>query len=164
MKQIDDNLLNQVLAESRKSLRKRAHYNLHPNLSDPVQRFLNVMQPGTYVRPHYHPEQDKWELFTCIKGTAIMAIFSADGVLLNRIILCAEGPVYAVEVPPLAWHSITAIQTDTVLLEVKQGPYISNSDKNFADWAPDEGAAQCAAFVEWFITGVIGSTAPGGLL
>lgn len=160
MKLIDDNLLIHLLEEARNSSRKRTHYNLHPHLSDPVQRFLNVMQPGTYVQPHFHPEKNKWELFTCIKGAAVMAIFSADGELLDRIALCAEGPNYAVEVPPLAWHSITATESDTVLLEVKQGPYVSNSDKNFADWAPKEGHVRCASFVEWFTKGKPGSKAP----
>ena len=37
------------------------------------------------------------------------------------------------------WHGVLALDPDTVILEIKRGPY-DNSDKVFAEWAPAEGA------------------------
>ena len=36
---------------SRTSQRLRMNYNIHPQLSDPVQRLFNAMQPLSYVQP-----------------------------------------------------------------------------------------------------------------
>ena len=52
MKQITVTDLQQLSEEAAKSPRLRANRNLHPELSDPVQRLAIAMEPGTYVRPH----------------------------------------------------------------------------------------------------------------
>jgi len=35
---------------------------------------------------------------------------------------------------------MVALAPDTVILEIKKGPYSAMSDKDFASWAPEEGA------------------------
>ena len=62
MKQIDAALLNSLSAKAKESPRKRAHFNLHPELNDPVQRLCIAMEPNTYVRPHRHSDPESWEL------------------------------------------------------------------------------------------------------
>lgn len=47
---IDQVLFDRVAAEARESPRRRRNHNLHAE-PDLVQRFINVLQPGTYVRP-----------------------------------------------------------------------------------------------------------------
>ena len=47
---IDTDLLAKVCAAAAASPRLRSNHNLHC-LGDLVQRFLNALQPGTYVRP-----------------------------------------------------------------------------------------------------------------
>ena len=34
---------------------------------------------------------------------------------------------------------MVCLEPDTVILEVKKGPYDANTDKKFASWAPAEG-------------------------
>ena len=48
---IDTDLLAAVCEAAAASPRLRSNHNLH-GLGDLVQRFLNALQPGTYVRPH----------------------------------------------------------------------------------------------------------------
>ena len=50
---ITESLFAEVAEGAAASPRQRKNHNLHQE-SDLVQRFLNVLQPGTYVRPHRH--------------------------------------------------------------------------------------------------------------
>lgn len=47
MKIIDDNLLNGLAEEAKKSPRLRKNYNFHLSLQDKCHRFLNALEPGT---------------------------------------------------------------------------------------------------------------------
>lgn len=59
--------------------RRRSNLNLHAALDDPIQRFFNAMEPGTYVRPHRHTEAGKWELFVAISGDLALLTFDDRG-------------------------------------------------------------------------------------
>ncbi len=124
--------------------RGRANLNLHPELSDPVQRFFNALSPGSYVRPHRHG-RGRWETFVAIRGRAVMLTFDDGGVVLERAELAPAGPVVAAEVAGGLWHTVAAFEEGTVLLELKPGPYHPIADKDFAAWAPAEGDPDAAA-------------------
>ncbi len=72
MKQITFSDLLQQSEQAANSPRLRAHRNLHPELSDPVQRLAIAMEPGTYVRPHRHPHT--FELLTALSGRFLVLI------------------------------------------------------------------------------------------
>lgn len=146
IKHINDALLEGLYEEADRSRRKRTNFNLHESLDDPVQRFLNVMQPGTYVRPHRHKNPVKWELTVALRGRAAVLVLKPDGTVCERIELDAMGPHLGVEIPAWTWHTYAALAPGTVLLEVKRGPYTADGDKDFAAWAPQEGEAGSAAF------------------
>ena len=61
---ITESLFAQVAAGAAASPRQRKNHNLHQE-SDLVQRFLNVLQPGTYVRPHRHRREQSGAGFEC---------------------------------------------------------------------------------------------------
>lgn len=58
MKLIDQALVASLHAKAKVAPRLRTHHNLHPTHEDAIQRMCMAMEPGTYVRPHRHP--DKW--------------------------------------------------------------------------------------------------------
>ena len=64
IKKIDRDLFAQVAAEARQHPRLRLNHNFHRE-QDSVQRFLNVLQPGTYVRPHRHRRNGSGTGFEC---------------------------------------------------------------------------------------------------
>ena len=136
--------------------RRRCNFNLHPVLDDPVQRFLNALEPGTYARPHRHCEPAKWELFVILAGAAAILVFDDDGRVTERQELDAAGSTRAVEIPPGTWHSLVALKPGTVLFEFKPGPYSPISDKDFAAWSPAEGSADAADMVERLAAARIG--------
>lgn len=159
MKIIDDDLLTPLSAEAAVRPRGRANWNLHPRLDDPIQRFCNAMQPGTYVRPHRHSGGDRWEVFVALKGAAAVATF-ADNVLAERVVIGAGGPNFGLEIAAGVWHSVASLAPGTVLFELKAGPYSPIADKDFAAWAPAEGDPAAEAFERWIRTGALGSAAP----
>ncbi len=148
-KTIDDKLFSRLKNDAKNSPRKRSHYNLHENLDDPVQRLCIALHPGSYLRPHRHPEEYKWEMMLALQGQIHLAFFDGDGRLLEKIQLSEQGPVHALEVPPNTWHSLFTVDKQAVIMEIKQGPYVPLGNENFASWAPEEGTAEVSGFLQW---------------
>ncbi len=161
MKIIDQGTLSRLSADAAGRPRRRANWNLHPTLDDPIQRFFNAMEPGTYVRPHRHDGANRWEGFFAIRGSAAIVTFSDEGALLDRVVIAADGDNLGLEIPPRTWHALASLQPGTILLELKPGPYEPMTDKDFASWAPEEGDPGAAAFEHWYREGALGSLAAG---
>lgn len=144
IKCLDQALFDAVAAEARSSARLRRNHNLHaePEL---VQRFLNVMQPGTYVRPHRHLRSSPGEGFECflvLQGSMGVLLLDSDGTVIQQLRLDGEGPLRGVEIPEGVFHTLVALAADTVIFEIKQGPYQPASDKDFLAIFPAEGSPE----------------------
>jgi cupin fold WbuC family metalloprotein len=146
-KQIENALLDELTGKAKDSPRKRMNFNLHDALSDPLQRLCNAIEPETYIRPHRHADPDTCEFFVMLKGSAVFLFFNEIGLVIDRSLLSAGGPVLAAEIPPKTWHSMAALESGTVFFEVKEGPYVRPSGLHVAEWAPDEGEPQAANVV-----------------
>lgn len=150
MKQVSDAQLSALSRQAGTAARRRSHLNLHEDLTAPVQRFLNAIEPESYVRPHRHVDPLRWELFVALAGRAVVLTFDPAGCVDERLEVAAGGPIHAVEIEPGRWHTVAAAERGTVLFEFKEGPYSPLQDKHFAAWAPAEGQARCPAFVAWY--------------
>jgi cupin fold WbuC family metalloprotein len=53
-----------------------------------------------------------------------------------------------VDIEPGVWHTLTPLADDTVVLEIKRGPYCAETDKTFAVWSPEEGAVEAADYLK----------------
>lgn len=160
MKLITPDDLQALSREAATAPRRRKNLNLHPALADPVQRMLNAFEPGTYVRPHRHTDPGKWELFAALHGHAVVLVFDADGRVQGRYEVAPTGPVQVVEIPAGTWHTLAALETGTVLLEVKAGPYVPAAPEDFAAWAPVEGSDAARTLERWFCGAHVGERAP----
>lgn len=150
MKAVDEGLLQEMARRAALSPRQRAHHNLHPNLDDGIQRLCIHARRESYFRPHRHSQPGKWELFSALRGTAAVLTFDEGGTVIERIEISGDGPVHIVEIPPGAWHTLSIMEEETVLLEVKPGPYRPLDDKEFAAWAPEEGSSGAPAMTANF--------------
>ena len=144
LKCLDQALFDAVAAEARSSTRLRCNHNLHaePEL---VQRFLNVMQPGTYVRPHRHLRSSPGEGFECflvLQGAMGVLLLDSEGALIQQLRLDGQGPLRGVEIPEGVFHTLVALAPDTVMFEIKQGPYQPTRDKDFLVVFPAEGTTE----------------------
>ena len=140
-------------ARSRERL--RMNYNIHPELSDPVQRLFNAMQPLSYVQPHRHIGSDAWEVFVLVQGEGVALTFDEDGVVTHRAHLCVDG-ARMVEIPTSTYHTVLALAEDTLFFEIKRGPYDPNKAKDFASWAPMENEAGSQKYALWMQHAAVG--------
>jgi cupin fold WbuC family metalloprotein len=139
---IREQQLAELLREAAKSARRRSHLLLHADQEDQVQRLLIALHPDSYIRPHIHSEQ--WEMLLLLRGRLDVLVLSADAEIAQRVPMTIAEPI--VQIPRATWHSGVALESETLVLEVKPGPYRPNE---FAEWAPHEGETAAARFVSW---------------
>lgn len=147
IRKINTTTLLSVISEAKALPRKRKNFNYHPTFDDPINRMLNAVEPGSYVQPHKHESPDKREVFILLKGKLAVVFFDNSGNITDHVIL-DNIENFGVEIPPAQWHTIIALEPGTVVYEIKDGPYSPADDKNFASWAPKEGEAGCAGYLQ----------------
>jgi cupin fold WbuC family metalloprotein len=158
MKLIDHALLANLHTRALASPRLRIHHNLHASHDETIQRMCMAMEPGTYIRPHRHP--DKWELLLIISGAMLVLGFDDSGKVLTRTQLVAGGETCGVENPAGTWHAVATLEPSTVVLEVKHGPYLPTGEQDFAHWAPPEGHVSAIEFERWYRNAQVGDKGP----
>jgi len=146
---IDDAFCEKLLLQASESPRKRSHFNLHSDLNEPVQRLCIALKRGSYVRPHHHPKSNKWEMMLAIRGAVSLMIFDQEGKVLEKLVLSPGESVNGIEMKPNTWHTVMPLTDDTVILEVKEGPFTATKDSDFASWAPLEGDDTVVEFLSW---------------
>jgi cupin fold WbuC family metalloprotein len=139
--------VERALEASRASERQRMILPFHKHDDDLLHRMLNALQPSTYVRPHRHRAIPKPEIFVLLRGAIDFVVFDDAGEITHAARLSAGGEQFGVDVSPGLFHTLLVREADTVVYEVKLGPYEPSSDKDFAPWAPPEGAADVSDYV-----------------
>lgn len=150
IKRLTQELLNNLTEQARHSPRQRQNYNFHEP-SEKVQRFLNVLQPGTYVRPHQHqrpPQVNGFEFFLVLQGEVGIIIFDENAQILHTEQISANGTTYGIELPEGTYHTLVVLAPDTVILELKEGPYNPYSDKEFLEKFPVEETPDAKQMLE----------------
>ena len=140
LQRLDQDLFDRVAKEARQGSRLRMNHNLH-QANDLVQRFINVLQPGTYVRPHRHLRDQEGEGFECflvLQGAVGLLLLNQRGEVTHQERLDASGPLQGIELAESQLHTLVALEADTVIFELKQGPYQPSSDKDFLTGFPLE--------------------------
>ena len=147
LQRLDQDLFDRVAREALEAQRLRMNHNLHQP-SDMVQRFINVLQPGTYVRPHRHLRDQEgagFECFLVLQGAVGLVLLDPHGRVLQVERLDANGPLRGIELAENQPHTLVALNNDTVIFELKQGPYQPNSDKDFLAGFPLENTPEAEA-------------------
>lgn len=152
VKLLTRSLLTTLCDQALASDRKRKNYNFHEH-AETVQRFLNVLQLGTYVRPHRHirPEGvNGFEFFLVLQGSIGIVLLDDDGNVVRYEKLEAQGEQYGIEIPEGAYHTLVVLKPNSVILELKEGPYQPAIDKDFLSQFPAEGQADCVNYIrDW---------------
>lgn len=147
-----DEDLRRLTSEAAASPRLRTHLLMHDGHDDQVQRLLIAAQPGTYVRPHKHSES--WELLALLRGGGRLFQFDDDGRLAS-VTEMRGGEAALVQIAPGKPHGFAVTEPDSVLMEVKPGPYRPNE---FLDWTAEEGTPEAADFVRWSLSAAEGDS------
>ena len=118
---IDNVLLDKLTAQAKVSPRLRMNLDLRNSDVDSSQRMLNAIEPGSVVPVHRH--QKTSETMVVLRGSLVEEYYSSEGVVEAEFELAAGGPVCALNIPAGQWHTLRALESGTVILEMKDGAY-----------------------------------------
>lgn len=144
---LDRTLLQQAVDYSQKSPRRRVIQPFHKQNSESLHRMFNAVQPDSYVPPHRHLDPPKAEAWIVLQGSLVFFTFEDDGKIRDSILLSRDGDAFGVDLVPGVYHTFVVLEPDTVIYEVKDGPYVASNDKAFAPWAPREGSPDAPAYM-----------------
>lgn len=119
---VDRNLLNKVSKEAKASPRLRMNYNLNQSLDEKCHRFLNAVEPETEMPIHRHPTKD--ESFVIFRGKVRVTTHNDNGSIIEDIVQFPKEGKYGVNIPKGVWHTIEAMEPNSVIFECKEGPFI----------------------------------------
>ena len=136
---ITTELIEKLVKSSRQSPRGRIIQPLHKSPAANLHRMLNAMQPGSYIQPHRHLYPPKAESVIVLQGEILVFIFTESGQVEAVYTITAGSATIGIDSEPGVYHTFLATRADTVIFEVKPGPYNQADDKDFAPWAPVEG-------------------------
>ena len=97
------------------------NYDLRNSAEDGSQRMLNAIEPGSPLPIHRHRRSS--ETVVCLRGRLVEEFYSEAGKLVDSIEIMPGGPVVAVNIPIGQWHTVRALESGTVIMEVKDGAY-----------------------------------------
>ena len=137
---IDNILLDKLTAQAKESPRLRMNMDLRNSAADSSQRMLNAIEPGSVVPIHRHRKTS--ETVVVLRGRVVEEYYDDAGVLAESFVLgdchVADAPrndvnrdaprndvpmVYALNIPAGQWHTLRALESGTVILEMKDGAY-----------------------------------------
>ena len=131
MKIINTQLLNQVTQEAQKSPRLRMNLNFHDSLDAKAQRLLNALEPGTVLPIHRH--RHTAETYILLRGKIKVLFYNDDKTISEETILDPNNGIYGIHIPDNQWHTLDVLESGSVILEVKDGPYTPLTPEDILD-------------------------------
>ena len=115
-------ILDNLTAQAKASPRLRMNLDLRNSSGDGSQRMLNAIEPGSPMPIHRHNNSS--ETVVCLRGRLVEEFYDElERICTDAIELSPNGPVVAINIPKGQWHTVRALKSGTVLLEMKDGPY-----------------------------------------
>ncbi len=121
--------LDALTIEAEQSNRLRHHKNIHQDYNEPCQRLFNAIGIDSYIRPHRHSIDSKDECLIAVRGRMALLVFDDIGQVTQVIrfdaeTVGAETPIsVGVNLSAGVWHTVIAEVSDSILFEVKSGPF-----------------------------------------
>ena len=115
-------LMDELSARAKASARLRMNLDLRNSPEDGSQRMLNAIEPGSPLPIHRHRKSS--ETVVCLRGRLVEEFYDeVERTCTERIELSPNGPVVAVNIPVGQWHTVRALESGSVILEMKEGAY-----------------------------------------
>ena len=97
------------------------NYDLRNSAEDSSQRMLNAIEPGSPLPVHRH--RMTTETVVVLRGRLREIFYDDSGHEVDVIDMAVGGPVMALNIPAGQWHTIEALESGSVILEMKNGAY-----------------------------------------
>ena len=115
-------LLDSLTEQAKASPRLRMNYDLRNSDKDQSQRMLNAIEPGSPLPIHRH--QKTSETVVCLRGRLVWEFYDElERTCTECIELSPNGPIVALNIPIGQWHTVKALESGSVILEMKEGAY-----------------------------------------
>ena len=119
---INQAILDNLTEQAKASPRLRMNLDLRNSDQDGSQRMLNAIEPGSPLPIHRH--QKTSETVVCLRGRLVWEYYDElERICTETIELSPNGPVVALNVPAGQWHAVKALESGSVILEMKNGAY-----------------------------------------
>lgn len=119
---ITQTILDSLTEQAKASPRLRMNLDLRNSPDDQSQRMLNAIEPGSPLPIHRHRKSS--ETVACLRGRLMEEFYDdVKHTCTDAIELCPNGPVVALNIPIGQWHTVRSLESGTVIMEVKDGPY-----------------------------------------
>ena len=124
---ITQGLLDSLTEQAKTSERQRMNLDLRDSEMDSSQRMLNAIEPGSALPIHRH--RNTSETVVCLRGRLVEEFYDdLERICTDAIELSPNGPIIALNIPAGQWHTVRALESGTVILEMKNGAYEPLSD------------------------------------
>ena len=115
-------VLDKLTEQAKASPRLRMNQDLRDSENDGSQRMLNAIEPGSPLPIHRHRHTS--ETVVCLRGRLVEEFYDElERTCTEAIELSPNGPVVALNIPAGQWHTVRALESGTVILEMKNGKY-----------------------------------------
>ena len=115
-------ILDELTAKAKESPRLRMNLDLRNGENDTSQRMLNAIEPGSVVPIHRH--RNTSETVVCLRGKLVEEYYDdLERMCTESIVLTPNGQTVALNIPAGQWHTVKALESGTVILELKDGKY-----------------------------------------
>lgn len=117
-----DEFFDQLHEKAKNSPRLRTNFDLRNSPDDNSQRILNIMEKGTEVPIHCHP--DTCESVAILRGAIDWIFYDENHNETDRIRLDSKKGPYGLQIPAGQLHSIEVLESGSIIFEAKDGKYI----------------------------------------
>ena len=118
---INSELLDSISEQARNNDRRRMNFNFHTSPEAKSQRLLNVLEMDSVIPIHRH--KNTAETYILLRGKISVEFYNENGDITELIDLDPITGHYGIDIPQGQWHSLKVLASDSVIFEVKDGPY-----------------------------------------
>ena len=115
-------ILDNLSAKAKENPRLRFNLDMRNSADDQSQRMLNAIEPGSPLPIHRHKYTS--ETVVCLRGRIVEEFYDElERICTDAIELTPGGPNFLINIPAGQWHTVRALESGSVLLEMKDGKW-----------------------------------------
>lgn len=118
---INKQLLDSISGQARNNERLRMNFNFHTSPEAKSQRLLNAIEMDSVIPIHRH--KNTAETYILLRGKIRVKFYNENGDITELFDLDPTIGNYGIDIPQGQWHRLEVLAPDSVIFEVKDGPY-----------------------------------------
>jgi cupin fold WbuC family metalloprotein len=120
MLSITTEFLDSITTQAKENSRLRMNF-FHTSPDAQSQRLFNAIEIDSVIPTHRH--KNTAETYILLRGKIRVSFYNEDSDITELFDLDPRIGNYGIDIPQGQWHSLEVISPDSVIFEVKDGPY-----------------------------------------